>query len=138
MKKHYEEVYDFIDRFPFNPQWSYYFAIERAGYFYVLALRDEGFLVGYIGLILSPMLHTQTCLRARGDSFYLRPEWRGSVGLSSIFLRAIKECERRMRELGVHRIEWVPKRRGGQHVDSGPVFKRLGYVEVEYVFAKLL
>lgn len=41
-----------------------------------------------------------------------------------------------MKELGVHRLEWVPKK--GQHTDTGLLFRRLGYEEVEYVFAKLL
>lgn len=41
-----------------------------------------------------------------------------------------------MKELGVHRLEWVPKKKQG--LDAGPIFRRLGYREVEYVFAKLL
>ena len=138
MRQHYEEVFDFTDRFPFNPQWNYLYALEREGFFHVLAIRDRGTLIGYIGVVLSPMLHTCDCLRARGDSFYIAPPWRGPIGLSSLFLRAIKECERKMKELGVHRMEWVPKRKSDQHVDSGPVFKRLGYIETEYVFSKLL
>lgn len=138
-RRHYYEVYDYTDLFPFDPQWECYLAMERCGGLHCLAIRANGVLIGYCSLQVAPMLHTQGCLRARGDSFYIEPAWRGAgSGLGSLFLRAIRACERRMRELGCRRIEWVPKRKNGQHVDAGPIFKKLGYQEVEYVFAKVL
>lgn len=140
MKRHYAEAFDFTDKFPFNPQWEHYYELERQGALHVLSFRrkPDRLLVGYISIIVLPLLHTRDCLRARGDSFYILPAFRGGAGLSSPFLQAIREVERRMKELGVQRLEWVPKRKDGGHVDSGPVFRRLGYREVEYVFAKLL
>lgn len=138
-RKHYYEAFDFTDRFPFNPQWEYYFALERAGCLHCLAMRAAGTLIGYVSISIHPMLHTMGCIRARGDSFYIEPAWRGTgKGLGSLFLRSIKASEAHMRELGCHRMEWVPKRANGQHTDAGPIFKRLGYIEVEYSYAKLL
>ncbi len=134
MRKHHAEVYDFKDTCPFDPLWEEYFNLERAGMLHILAVRHGGVLVGYMGLILGPMLHSRHCIRARGDSYYLDPLFRrGRTGL-----RMFIEAEIRMKKLGAMRIEFVPKKTLDSYELLVKWFLKRGYLENETCVAKIL
>lgn len=134
MRKHHEEVYDFKDTCPFDPLWEEYFNLERAGMLHILAIRCSGVLIGYMGLIVGPMLHSRRCLRARGDSYYLDPVFRrGRTGL-----RMFITAEERMKKLGVQRIEFVPKKTLDTYSLLIKWFERRGYMENETCVTKIL
>lgn len=134
MRAHFREVQNFQDVFGFDPEWDYYYQLEAQGFLHILAAREDGKLVGYVGMIISPMLHTRTCIRARTDSFYVAPSHRGK----GLWGRMWTEVERRMRDqLGVHRLEFVPKCRYGKILGE-EMFTDRGYELIEATFAKII
>jgi GNAT superfamily N-acetyltransferase len=133
MRRHFEEVQNWRAEHPFDPQWPYYFQCENAGLYHVLVARDNGKMIGYCGIFATPMLHTQRCIRARTDSYYVDPAYRGQGVATAMF----REVERKARELGVHRLEIIPKVLGDKPTFDPRAFDP-EYQFIEATFGKVL
>lgn len=127
---HWEEVALNQDTVPLDPDWATYAELERRGLYSFTTARGDGFLVGYVGFIISRALHYRTLLCAEPDLLWLAPEERlGSAGF-----RLLKAAEAAVIALGVKRI-------GGRcklHKDLGMLFDRAGYRPIERSYAKMV
>lgn len=98
-KIHHAGTQGFRRHEPFNPSRERYEACERQQFFYSFTARDEGKLVGYFGIYVTPSMHSQL-LMATEDTFFIHPDYRD--GFNAI--RFIKYVERKLTEAGVHEI----------------------------------
>ena len=66
---------------PYNPDWSRYFAMDRAGSCGVWTARplNHGSLVGYIIWLTFRGLHCVDTIFASADLIYMSPEWRDGL-----------------------------------------------------------
>ena len=96
---HWEGTKGYRRHEPFNPSFSRYNTASEQGYFFVFTARDEGRLVGYFGIYVTPSMHSQL-LTATEDTFFIHPEYR--EGFTAI--RFIKHVERELAKAGVHEI----------------------------------
>lgn len=76
------------------PSFERYNAYDKAGWFLMFTMRDDGKLVGSCGVYLTPSMHTQELL-ATEDTWYLLPEYR--KGRNAINFYKFGEAEIRRR-----------------------------------------
>lgn len=105
--------------------------MEAKGILHILAVRDDGKLVGYhMSLIFSHIHYHLAGLMAFTDVYYVRPEYRR--GTTGVVL--FTEAERVFRELGVVKAYTSCK---VLH-DHTELFEHLGWRKSDYCFTKLL
>lgn len=128
---HWREVESDLDRFPLEPDFEKFFALERAGVLVSFTAREErGGLAGYAIYFASPPLHHKSSVFAYCDSVYLAPEQRrGRAGID-----LLRVAERVLVARGVAKIVYPVK----LHHDWGPVLERLGYAAAEQLYAKVV
>lgn len=131
LPRHWEELALDKESVPLDPNWPRYAEIEKAGAISMVTVRENGCLVGYCIMVLSPGLHYRTCYEARMDVFWLAPEVRNQAMPGVRLFRAVeKELKRR----GVQRVYVGSK----LHRDVGRLFERLGYHPIETWYSKML
>lgn len=96
--RHYEEIAQFKDLQKLDPDWDSYAALARGGNLWVLTVRDDGRLVGYMVMVIARARHYKTLLMASEDIHYLLPEYR--KGLAGY--RMIAKTVAAMKARGVH------------------------------------
>ncbi len=107
-----------------------YALLTKTGNLGIFTARKDGVLVGYCSVIADYHLHHKGLLFASTDSFYLKKEYRvGRTGI--MFLDYVKD---RLKELGVD----VFSIQSRALYKTDKLLKRLGFTEVETVFAKIL
>jgi hypothetical protein len=127
---HYEEIARDRDVIKLDPDWEAYHQSERAGQLHMMVARCEGRMIGYHICFVRPHLHYRKSLSAITDIFYILPMHRaGRVGIE-----LFKESEKVLKARGVQKIFLGCK----IAMDLTPIFLRLGYNRIEYVFAKLI
>jgi GNAT superfamily N-acetyltransferase len=127
---HWEEIARDKDIIKLDPDWPAYHQSERAGQLHMTVCRADGQMVGYIIGFVRPHLHYRKSLSFICDIFYLLPAFRsGRVGIE-----LFKANERFLRQRGVQKVFLGCK----IAKDLTPVFTRLGYRKIEYVFAKVI
>ena len=125
---HYEEVGHYKD-IPLDPDKSVYLAMEEAGAIKVYTVREEGKLIGYAAYFIRKHPHHKDSLQASQDIIYVDPKHRGGVGK-----RLIKECDERLRELGVQVVYSHLK---AKH-NFGPMLERMGYELQDLIYSRRL
>lgn len=135
---HWQEIALNQAQIPLNVHYAVYDALDSVGQISVIVARSEGQLVGYWVGMIRPHLHYATSLTAHTDVYYLLPDHRrGRTGI-----RLWQAVEREMRRRGVERILTATKKHvspvTGKTLDMGPVFRHLGYTEVETCYAKMV
>ena len=69
-------------RFALSPDWDAYRALESIGQFWMMTVRVDGRLVGYLIGFVRRQLHYKNSLSFISDIFYLLPEHRrGRIGI---------------------------------------------------------
>lgn len=129
LEAHWQEIGLWRD-IPPDPDTGAYESLEQAGMLRVFTVRADGWLVGYAAYVVRTHLHYRTSRQAVQDVIYLKPEHRrGRLGL-----RLIQHADRELAREGVQAVF--------QHVktahDFGPLLKRIGYQQVENVYARRL
>lgn len=127
---HYRELALNQDKVPLDPQYGIYLARDAVGEVLFIAGRDAGKLVAYFVGFVAPGLHYRTCLTLQEDIFFVCPEFRGQGAGVQLFQAVEAEARRR----GVQRMFVGSK----LNKDASWLFERLGYVEVERYFSKML
>jgi GNAT superfamily N-acetyltransferase len=84
---------------PLDPRWDVYDALDRNGQVVVVALRDEGEMVGHSLAFITPALHSARCTSAETDTIFVHPKARGRFG----GLRLLREMRRELKRRGVER-----------------------------------
>ncbi|NVN11628.1 GNAT family N-acetyltransferase [Nguyenibacter vanlangensis] len=132
---HFREVALEQERVPLDPDLETYARLEQAGALHVLTMREGRVLAGYLVALVWPHLHHRGTSHAFFDLYYVRPAYRRwTAGI-----RLFREAERTLAARGVRRmiagtkIHVAPT---GRSLDVGPIFRRLGWVEMERQFGK--
>lgn len=107
-----------------------YDALDAAGAFHVVTVRDEGKLIGYHAAIISTHLHYKDDLMAFSDVYFLRKEYRkGRTGI-----KLFQFVEKALKERGVKKVIINTKK----HLDMSRLFEYLGWHETETIYTKVL
>lgn len=136
---HYDEIALDKDAVPLAPDYAAYAKHDADGRLFVLTVRGNGELVGYLTAIVSPHLHYGKTLCAFFDLYYVTPAWRrsvtGSIGLlSMVGARLFIEAERQLRLRGVRKMFTGTK----LHRDASVIFHALGWREDERLWTKVV
>lgn len=127
---HYAEIAIHKDRIPLAPDYKAYKEAADAGVLHITTCRKDGEVVGYVVGFVRPHLHYVTTVHAFTDIFWLHPDQRkGGLGV-----RLLQEYEAALKKRGVVRAYIGTK----TFFDLSPLFKRLGWEHIEYMFAKVL
>lgn len=124
LREHWREIAHFKD-VPLNPDYLAYLAAgERCR---VYTVREKGVLVGYAVFFIGS-LHYQHPT-ATQDILFILPQHRGRTGI-----RFIDFCDAQLKAEGIDIVY--------QHVkvahDFGPLLRRLGYEEIDHIYARRL
>lgn len=127
--KHWLETQAYRHNQPFNPSFERYNGYAKHGWYLQFTVRDEGKLVGYGGVYLTPSMHTQRTI-ASEDTWYLLPEYRKGWNAIKFFRFMEDECRKR----GAEEVNLtVP-----EGIGTGILCERLGYKKVLIGYAKQL
>lgn len=113
---HWEETEEYRHDESYNPDWKRYFNMDDSGWFFVATARDEGQMIGYVGMYVMPSMHTQQML-ATEDFFFLEEPYR--KGWNAI--RFLKFVEKECRLRGAVKVEFTDKK------GKGRILEFLGY-----------
>lgn len=81
-RTHWHETMEYYrGRQEFNPQFERYNSYDKIGWLITFTVRDEGKMIGYSLIYITPSMHTQQMI-ATEDTIFLLPEYRkGRNGL---------------------------------------------------------
>jgi hypothetical protein len=130
LEQHYEEIAQFKEVQKLDPDWDTYARIEEQGKLWVMTARSDGYLVGYIVMLLTRDMHYKTLMKATEDIHFLLPQFR--KGLTGY--RMLAKMKAAMKEKGVHTISLRTK----ANADHGVLFERLGGVLHDLVYTIVL
>lgn len=129
--KHWMETQQHRHDQPYKPLFDRYNSYAKAGWFLQFTARDEGKLVGYSGVYVTPSMHTQETISVE-DTWYLLPEYR--KGWNAIkFYRFIESYSK---PLGVHECTLtIPVTKDER---LGHMLQRMGYTATAVQYSKNL
>lgn len=124
--KHWEEIAHYKD-IPLDPDFKQYQVLEDVGALRIFTARtEEGQLIGYAIFFIRKNIHYQSSLQAVQDVLFIDPAWRGTG------VKFIIWCDQRLAEMGVEVVYHHVKK---VH-NFGPLLERLGYEEVDLIYAR--
>lgn len=125
---HWEEVGQNKTKMQLDPDIEKLDLLNSSGKFHIVIARDCGKLIGYHASIIDTHIHYKTILSAKGDLYWLAPEYRkGTTGI-----KLLKEVEKSLKARGVQVMTDFTK----LYLDKGLVFEHLGYKPIERVYVK--
>jgi len=127
---HYEEIARHKDVIKLNPDYDKYKVMDNAGYLHTVTARDGGKLIGYFVSFVMPHLHYKDCIMSVNDVLFIEKNYRKGF----VAMRMFKFAERTLKERGVLKIHINMKI---AH-DFGILLERIGYVEIERIYEKML
>lgn len=125
--EHWQEVTN-SPHIAVDPDWQKFADLDAINVLHVLAIRDGAKLVGYVMIIMVPMLHYKTVLLAHDDAYFLQKQYRNGFAGVKMFT----EAEKMMKAKGAHQIIFHEKAR----VKTGPIFQYLGYKAGDVLWMK--
>lgn len=111
----------------FNPSFDRYNQYDQAGWFVMFTARDEGVMVGYGMMYLTPSMHTQRFIATEDTIFLLPPYRKGRNGL-----RFYEFVEREMTRRGAVEIMVTAK----PNTPASRLLEHLGCTLVNYQYCK--
>jgi GNAT superfamily N-acetyltransferase len=130
IQDHFDEVYPARKVFELDMDWDLYSQLENLGLLKIFTARDDGSLVGYLFVVLSPNLHSKGSMLACDDGLYVAKSHRGK----SVAKDLVCFTEHCLKEDGVKVFHIV----GTTEKPIDSLVKRMGYVKVETKFQKVL
>ena len=115
---------------PVALDWGTYKKHDDEGRLHMVAVRDNGVLIGYHISLLTNMLHYKNTLHAVTDLYYLKPEYRKT----KIGVQMFKFAETCFKAKGVTKIITGTK----LHLNHSALFESLGHKSTEITFTKIL
>lgn len=123
------EIGDWHERIPFNPNFDYYYGMERAGNVVLVTARSHGVLVGYCMQVLGQGIHYKTTKWGVNDVIWLDPAFRsGTVGI-----KLILEMEKILRSMKVQVFEMLPR---DKHPALAKICDRLKFERIGTIHQK--
>lgn len=110
----------------YDPDWSRYQEMENCNILRWLAVRQDGKLVGYASMLVTPHLHSRKINRGVIQDYFIAPEYRS--GFAGV--RLFREIHKIMRAVNANLV--LASDRGG----LGKFFKFLGYFKGETIWVK--
>jgi N-acetylglutamate synthase-like GNAT family acetyltransferase len=127
---HWEEIALDKDVITLNMDIEKYITLSQTGILLVVTARDDEKLIGYYYGLVNNHLHYKQSLTLFTDIFYILKEYRkGRVGYN-----LFKYVEQVAKELKVQKIYMGCK----LHLDLTSMLNRLGYNQIEKIFAKVI
>jgi hypothetical protein len=114
--------------FEFKPNYAQYVKMQEIGIFFVLTCRRDKELIGYIVFSIYPNIRFQSCLVAKEDLYYIKPEDRRGRNGYKLFT----ESEKLLKQRGVNQIILSTK----VYQDHSKLFEHFGYEFYEKHFSK--
>lgn len=130
LPEHWQEVAHYKDKIPLSPIFEAYAELDKRGQLFIVAMRDNGKLIGYSIYIINRHIHYSTCLCACNDLLYLLPENRNH----NLGIKLILESDNLLVDHGINRITYHVK---PEH-DFSPLLKRLGYMQEEIMYGRFI
>ncbi len=129
---HWEEIANNKDKVKLAPNIEQFVKMQEAGLLKNIVAYDEGLMVGYVVLLISPHLHYRNDKFAFVDLIYVDPVYRSS----NIGLKLLNETERVAREEGVAVLQHHAK---PHHKNLQTILeKRKGFKVAEVILSKYL
>ncbi len=125
---HWMETENYRQGLPFNPNYERYKTFAEVGFYRLFTARDNGKVVGNIGMYVTQSMHTQTKI-AQEDTLFLLPEARRGFTASK-FIRFVESV---LVSEGVEEINITIKRTNAMDV----LMRRLGYTHAANLFTKI-
>lgn len=129
LEVHYKTIAHFKD-IPLIPDFDAYRTAEKNGGLRIFTARKDGLIYGYSVFFVRRNVHYSTSLQAVQDVLFMDEHFRR--GLSGY--RFIRWCDDQLRQEGIQVVY--------HHVkidhDFSPVLQRMGYQEIERIWAKRL
>ena len=131
LEKHWDELANYKDVIELNPDIEKYKKLQELGYVKTVSAYVDGEMVGYSGVILSPLLHYKSDIDAFVDVIYVNPDFRNTT----IGIQLINKTEELAKECGASVITHHVK---PDHPTLAVLLKRKKYKLAEYKYSKLL
>lgn len=93
-RRHWAETEGYHRGQEFNPSLDRYKPYNEAGHYLMFTAREDGRLIGYIGVYLTRSMHSQELIVTE-DTWYVAPEYRKGRNAIHLFRFAENECIRR-------------------------------------------
>lgn len=131
LEKHWDEIANYKDQINLNPDIEKYNILQEMGFVKTVSVYVDNVMVGYSGIVLSPLLHYKEDVDAFVDVIYVSPDFRNSV----IGSQLINKTEELAKENGASVITHHVK---PDHPALAILLKRKKYKLAEYKYSKLL
>jgi len=108
-----------VEGLKFSPNYMLYIYLETINQALLMTARDEGKLVGFLGVLLKQHPHAQETLNAYEETFYLKPEYRKSgAGRKMIKFMLAALQSQRVHSFYIHENDTIP---------TGKLYKSMGF-----------
>lgn len=128
LRLHWHEIARDQDTIPLEPDEAFYLAMERLDALLIVTARHGGALVGYHATFIRKHAHYLNSLTGYTDLFFIHKDYR----LGRNAWRLFRRVERELAARGVKRMFASCK----LSLDLLPLFKALGWTEIERTFSK--
>lgn len=115
---------------PYAPDWEAYQRLEQSHLLRLIAMRDDGKLIGYTSIVIDVDLHNVMLLTATIRDIYVTLEKRGYAA------KLVRFTESLFPSLGVKRV--LIGERVASNKSAARFYQALGYNLREYVYGKTL
>ncbi len=130
LEMHWEQIALNKDKIKLNPDWDNYITLNENGLLVAYIARDEGKLIGYFIVVVSPSMHYKDHKFAVCDIIFVNPKYRkGMTGY-----KLIKYAEDNLKEMGVSCIHINTK----IHAPFDKLLEKMQYNCIERLYSKYI
>jgi GNAT superfamily N-acetyltransferase len=99
--QHWSETEQYRAGQGFRPVFERYEQYDRAGWFFMATAREDGQLVGYAGMYVTPSMHTQLLIATEDTFFILATHRKGRNGIRFVQFVEAEAIRRGAIEIGM-------------------------------------
>lgn len=129
-QQHWDDVTPDFEGIGFGFDWQTYAQLEKMGAVHFMVAREHNKIVGYQLCIIRPHVHSKKDVVATTTFFFMLPEYRSGWNGVELF----RATERSLKSFGIKNLYVGCK----ADKDLSRIFLRLGYHEVERIYAKVI
>jgi hypothetical protein len=132
ISRHWLEVDPDQEEVPLAVDWNRLREMLGSKLAFLLTVRDDNVLVGYLLGMVGPHLHYRLTLCGMTDAYWIAPDYRrGTTGL-----RLFIEAERSMKARGA--VKLIGQSKTAVENDVSALFEYLGWSKAELIFTKVV
>lgn len=133
LRRHWQEIALFHDAIPLDPDFDYYYYMERCGRIDLITARSNGVLVGYMMQVGGPGTHFRSTLWSNNVVLWVEPSFRGRIGIGLLI-----RMEAQLRARGFKLFEVESKIHKEDDVHLGRLLDHRGFLRTGVTHQKLL